>query len=324
MTTTTAPVYVGVDVAKATLQVHLHGSQIQFNNTPQGRTQLCKKVQALAGAHVVCEATGGYERPMVEALHKTKTPVSVINPAQVRAAALAKGQRAKNDPIDAQGLTDYGQRYQPQPTPPVCKIQRQLNALVQWLQQLTQAKAIAKTQAEHHQEPFVRQQHQALIAHYESQIEMVEAKIQKLMDQDQALQQRVQCLDAIEGVGLRTAVLVLAHMPELGQLNRQQATALAGLAPWTRDSGKMKGLRCIGGGRPEVRTALYMASLSAIKSNPILKAFFQRLTGKGKLGKVALTAVMRKMLIHMNHRLKSLATKPTSAAQVENEKTSKK
>jgi transposase len=324
MTTTTAPVYVGVDVAKATLQVHLHGSQIQFNNTPQGRTRLCKKVQALAGAHVVCEATGGYERPMVEALHKTQTPVSVINPAQVRAAARAKGQRAKNDPIDAQGLTDYGQRYQPQPTPPVSKVQRQLNALIQWLQQLTQAKAIAKTQAEHHQESFVRQQHQALIAHYESQIEMAEAKIQKLMDQDQALQQRVQCLDAIEGVGLRTAVLVLAHMPELGQLNRQQATALAGLAPWTRDSGAMKGLRCIGGGRPEVRTALYMASLSAIKSNPILKAFFLRLTGKGKPGKVALTAVMRKMLIHMNHRLKSLAAKPTSAARVENEKTSKK
>ncbi|MGA2750648.1 MAG: transposase [Verrucomicrobiota bacterium] len=323
MTTTTAPVYVGVDVAKATLQVHLQGSQIQFLNTPKGRTQLCHKIQALAGAHVVCEATGGYERPMVEALHKAKTPVSVVNPAQVRAAALAKGQRAKNDPIDAQGLTDYGQRYQPQPTPPVSKVQRQLSALIQWLQQLTQAKAIAKTQAEHHQESFVLQQHQALIEHYQSQIEMVEAKIQMLMDQDQALQQRVQCLDAIQGVGLRTAMLVLAHMPELGQLNRQQVTALAGLAPWTRDSGTIKGLRCIGGGRPEVRTALYMASLSAIKSNPTLKAFFQRLKGKGKPGKVALTAVMRKLLIHMNHQIKSLAAKPAPAAQVNNEKNSK-
>jgi transposase len=287
-------------------------------------TQLCRKVQALAGAHVVCEATGGYERPMVQALHKAKTPVSVVNPAQVRAAALAKGQRAKNDPIDAQGLTDYGQRYQPPPSPPVSKVQRQLSALTQCLQQLIQAKATAKTQAEHHQEPFVRQQHQALIDHYQSPIEMVEAKIHKLMDQDQALQQRVQCLDAIQGVGVRTAMLVLAHMPELGQLNRQQVTALAGLAPWTRDSGTMKGLRCIGGGRPEVRTVLYMASLSAIKSNPILKAFFQRLTSKGKPGKVALTAVMRKMLIHMNHQLKSLAAKPTSAAQAENAKKSKK
>ena len=318
MNTNTAPVYVGVDVAKATLQVHLQGSQIQFHNTPKGRTQLCKKVQALAGAHVVCEATGGYEQPMVQALHQARTLVSVVNPAQVRAAALAKGQRAKNDPIDAQGLTDYGQRYQPQPTPPVSPVQRQLSALTQWLQQLTQAKAIAKTQAEHHQEPFVRRAHQELIEHYESQIKTVEVKIQKLMDQDQALRQRVQCLDAIEGVGLRTAVLVLAHMPELGQLNRSQATALAGLAPWTRDSGTMKGQRCIGGGRPEVRTALYMASLSAIKSNPILREFFQRLKGKGKPGKVALTAVMRKLLIHMNHQLKSLAAKPRPAEQVKN------
>jgi transposase len=318
MNTNTAPVYIGVDVAKATLQVHLQGSQFQFNNTPKGRTQLCTKVQTLAGAHVVCEATGGYEQPMVQALHKAKTLVSVVNPARVRAAALAKGQRAKNDPIDAQGLTDYGQRFQPQPTPPVSKVQGQLSALAQWLQQLTQAKAIAKTQAEHHQEPFVRQQHQALIEHYESQIERVEARIQKLMDKDQALRQRVQCLDAIEGVGLRTAVLVLAHMPELGQLNRQQAAALAGLAPWTRDSGTMKGLRCIGGGRTEVRIALYMASLSAIKSNPILREFFQRLKGKGKPGKVALTAVMRKLLIHMNHQLKALATKPISAEQVKN------
>jgi transposase len=311
MKTNAAPVYVGVDVAKATLQVHLQGAQIQFHNTPKGRSQLCKKMQALAGAHVVCEATGGYEQLMVQALHQAKTLVSVVNPAQVRAAALAKGQRAKNDPIDAQGLTDYGQRYQPQPTPPVAKAQRQLSALTQWLKQLTEAKAIAKTQAEHHQEPFVRKQHQGLIERYESQIERVEAQIQKLMDQDQTLRQRIECLDAIAGVGLRTAVLVLAHMPELGQLNRQQATALAGLAPWTRDSGTMKGRRCIGGGRPEVRTALYMASLSGIKSNPILKAFYLHLTGKGKPGKVALTAVMRKLLIHMNHQLKTLAAPPS-------------
>jgi transposase len=164
----------------------------------------------------------------------------------------------------------------------------------------------------------VRQQHQTLIEHYESQIALVEAKIQKLMDQDQALRQRVQCWEDIKGVGLRTAVLVLAHMPELGQWNRQQATALAGLAPWTRDSGAMKGLRCIGGGRPEVRTALYMASLSAIKSNPIWREFFQRLKGKGKPGKVALTAVMRKLRVHMNQQLKSLAAKPISAERVKN------
>ena len=312
MTTNTVPVYVGVDVAKATLQVHLQGSQLQFDNTPKGRSLFCQKVQTVAGAHVVCEATGGYEGPLVQALHKTQTPVSVVNPARVRAAALAQGQRAKNDPIDAQGLTDYGRRYEPKPTPPVSEVQRQLSALTQWLQQLTQGHAVAKTQAEHHEDPFVRQQHQTLLDHYQSQLEKVEAKIQKLMEQDQELGRRVQCLDAIEGVGERTAVLVLAHMPELGQLNRRQATSLAGLAPWPRDSGNMKGLRCIAGGRPEVRQALYMASLSGLRCNPVLKAFFQHLKAKGKPGKVALTAVMRKLLIHMNHQLKTLAAQPSN------------
>jgi transposase len=122
-----------------------------------------------------------------------------------------------------------------------------------------------------------------------------------------------ECLDAIEGVGVRTALLVLTHMPELGQLNRQEVAALAGLAPWTRDSGTMKGMRCIGGGRPEVRLALYMAALSAARCNPILKAFYQRLSAKGKPGKVVLTAVMRKLIVYINHQLKSLAAQPKSA-----------
>ena len=239
-------VYVGVDVAKATLQVHVQGRQAELKNAPAARAKFCQKLQALPGAHVVCEATGGYERDLVGALHKAKIPVSVVNPAQVRAAAQAQGQRAKTDRIDAVMLTNYGQRYEPQPTPPASRVQRQLVDLTQWLKQLIQAQATAKTQAEHHHDPFVRKQHQA-------QIQTVEDKLQALLKQDQVLQQRVESLDAIEGVGSRTALLILAHMPELGQLNRQQAAALAGLAPWTRESGTMKGVRCIGGVGPECR-----------------------------------------------------------------------
>jgi len=301
MKTNTAPVYVGIDVAKATLQVHLRGAQIELHNTPADLAKLCKKLQALPGAHVICEATGGYEQPLVQRVQKAQLPVSVINPAQVRAAAQAKGQRAKSDPIDALGLTDYGQRYQPAPTPPASKVQRELAALTQWLQQLIDAQAIAKTQAEHHEEAFVRKQHQTLIKHYQSQIEKAEAKLKGLMEQDQELKQRVECLDAIAGVGLRTALVVLSHLPELGQLNRREVAALAGLAPWTRDSGTMKGKRCIGGGRPKVRVALHMSSVSAIRCNPILRAFYQRLIAKGKPAKIALTAVMRKLLVYMNH-----------------------
>jgi transposase len=320
MTATTHPaiVYVGVDVAKEMLQVHLQGAQLQFKNTSHGRSQLCKKLQSIAGVQVVCEATGGYEQPMVEALHKAKTLVSVLNPAHVRAAAMAQGLRAKTDRIDAQSLTHYGQRYAPAPTPPLSKAQRQLEALTQWLKQLVEVQAMAKTQAEHHAEAFVRKQHRLLLEHYKLQVAQVEVRLQKLLDQEPALQQKVHCLDKITGVGFRTAVTVLAHMPELGQLNRQQTTALAGLAPWTRDSGTMKGQRRIGGGRPAVRTALYMAALGSLRCNPVLKAFNQRLRDKGKPGKVALTAVMRKLLLHMNHQLKALQIQKASSQTSEN------
>jgi transposase len=312
-----AVVYAGIDVAKATLQLHLQGRQSEFANSSAGLRQLLKQLQKVPEAHAICEATGGYEQAMVRVLHAANIPVSVINPVQVRAAARAQGQRAKSDPIDAQGLSDYGRRYQPAPTAPTSPTQDQLVALTQWLKQLVQGQALAKTQAEHHQHPFVRRQHAKLMAHLQSQIEAVEKQIEALLEQDATLQQRVNCLDNIEGVGPRTAWLVLAHMPELGQLNRRQVAALAGLAPWTRDSGTMKGIRSIGGGRPEVRVALYMAALSATRSNRVLRELYQRLPAKGKLAKVALIAVMRRLLIYMNHQLKDLLSKAKSQNLVE-------
>jgi transposase len=243
---------------------------------------------------------------LVQALHQAQIPVSVANPAQVRAAAQAQGQRAKTDRIDAALLTDFGQRYQPKPTPPTSPSQDQLVALTQWLTQLVQAQALAKTQAEHHQAAFVCQRHAKLMTHYRSQIVVVEKQIRELLAQDAQLQQRVDSLDEIKGVGPRTAWLVLAHLPELGRVNRQEVAALAGLAPWTHESGTMKGMRCIGGGRPEVRLALYMAALSAARCNPVLRPFYQRLRAKEKPAKVALTAVMRRLLVYMNHQLKTL------------------
>jgi transposase len=310
MNTNASAVYVGVDIAKATLQVHLKGRQIEITNGPEGRSQLCKQIGALAAAHVICEATGGYERPLVDAFHQAHIRVSVVNPAQVRAACQAQGQRAKTDRIDAMMLTDYGQRYQPEPTPPVSDIQRQLVDLTRWLKQLVEGRALVKTQCEHHDQAFVCDAHQTLLEHYTAQIKAAEAGIKTLIDGDRELRRRIDALKAIKGVGLRTAYSVLAYMPELGMLNRQEVAALAGLAPWTRESGAMKGTRCIGGGRGEVRRALYMAALSAARSNPVLRPFYQRLRQKGKAHKVALTAVMRKLLIYMNHQIKTLSAAP--------------
>ena len=312
MTITTT--YVGVDVAKASLQVHLQGRQYQFENTSEGHTKFCKKLATLSCPHVICEATGGYEAALAQALHQAKILVSVLNPAHVRAAIQAQGKRAKTDRLDAASLTDYGQRFQPKPTPALEASQRQLTQWVRWLKQLIEARAVAKEQAEHHTDSFVQQQHEELIEHFTKQIKVIEQQIETLLSADKAVRERVECLTSIKGVGLRTALIVLVHMPELGTLNRGKAAALAGLAPWTRESGQLKGKSCIGGGRADVRPALYMSSLSAIRYNTILKAFFQRLVAKNKPGKVALTAVMRKLLIYMNHKLKVLAAEQENGA----------
>jgi transposase len=169
---------------------------------------------------------------------------------------------------------------------------------------------VAKAQAEHHEHAFVRQQHQALLDYYQDQIQAVEAEIKKRAQAQPQFQARLDCLIEIDGVGFRTAFLMLVLLPELGQMNRGGAAALTGLAPWTRDSGLMKGKRCIGGGRAQVRPVLYMAALSASRCNPVLAPFYAALKKRNKPSKVALTAVMRKLVVYMNHKLKVLAATP--------------
>lgn len=318
-----AHTYVGMDVAKATLQVHLNGHQFEFKNDAQGHAQLCKKLAQLPLPHVICEATGGYERPAVEAFHQTKILVSVVNPAQALAASQAQGKRAKSDPCDAEALTDYGQRFQPEPTAAVSPAEREITELTLWLKQLIDNRAVVKAQAEHLTNAFVVQQHAELFAHYQSQIKTVEQEIKKLVQAQTPFQQRVDCLTEIKGVGFRTALLTLVYLPELGSMNRGGTAALAGLAPWTRDSGKMKGKRCIGGGRAQVRPVLYMAALSASRCNPVLTPFYKGLIKRGKRSKVALTAVMRKLLIYMNSELKKLALKPAPEQREKSNKTKK-
>ena len=305
-----APVYVGMDVAKATLQVHLQGHQFEFKNDAKGHAQLSAKLAKLDLPHVVCEATGGYERPVVEACHQAKIRVSVLNPAHTLAASQAQGKRAKTDPCDAAALTDYGQRFHPEPTAAVAPAVREITELTLWLKQLIDNCAVVKTQAEHHANSFVGQRHQELLTHYQSQIQTVEKEIKKMVSAQAPFQQRVDCLTQIQGVGFRTALLTLVFLPELGSMNRGGTAALAGLAPWTRDSGTMKGKRCIGGGRAQVRPVLYMAALSASRRNPVLAPFYQGLKKREKPSKVALTAVMRKLLVHMNSKLKKLAAEP--------------
>jgi transposase len=303
-------VYAGVDVAKATLQLHFQGRQCCLDNTPQGCAQLLQRVQAVGQVQLICEATGGYEKDLLTACHAAGQPVSRLNPAQVRHFARAQGQRAKNDPLDAAVLTAYGTALQPKPTPPADPATTALRELVQWRDHLQEQLTRARQTLEHGVPAFVARKQKQLVAHLEQQLKAVAREQTAALKRSPQLQGQVQALSQLDGVSTLTALSLLSRMPELGTLDRQAAAALAGLAPWIRQSGPWEGQRHIGGGRALVRRALYMPAvvLARMKHTPLGK-FYARLRAAGKPAKVALTAVMRKLLLQMNRVLKELLTK---------------
>jgi transposase len=298
-------IYCGLDISKQNLQLHLAGRFHDLPNTPAGHAQLLKLLEAHPGAHVVGEATGGYEREVVAALHAAPVAVSVLNPARVRNFARALGQRAKSDPIDAQLLTHYGVKFQPQATPARTALEQQLTELARRRAQLLDVLLAQEQQAEALTLPKLIQQAKSLIRALKSDLAEIQQQFVQLRQEQPALDERVRKLEAITGVGAVTALGVLAEMPELGTLGRREVAALAGLAPHVRDSGQWHGKRTIGGGRAAARKALYMSALVAAQHNRTLKAFYQRLLAAGKPKKLALTAVMRKLIVLMNQILKN-------------------
>jgi transposase len=298
-------VYVGLDVAKLSLQLHLAGRFHALANDAKGHAQLLKLLRSHPGAQLVCEATGGYEQPVVRALQAADLPVSVLEAGRVRYFARAQGQRAKTDPIDAAVLTHYGVTFQPPPTPALPAQQQRLADVAQRRRQLIHARTMETNRAEHYTDPLCVRQHRQLQKTLEKQIDQCDQVITTLIAEDAGLAQKAKRLQTIAGVGPIVAATVLAEMPELGKLNPQTAAALAGVAPYNRDSGGFAGGRHISGGRRPVRCALYMATLSAVRYDRILKAFYQRLRAAGKKPLVALTACMRKLVVLMNHLLKN-------------------
>jgi transposase len=297
--------HVGLDVAKSSLQIDLAGQSHTLDNDPKGHAHLLKRLRGHPAAHVVCEATGGYEQPVVRALQSAGIPVSIIEAGRVRYFARAQGRRAKTDPIDAAVLTHYGQTFQPKALPPRPPQQQQLADWSQRRRQLIDSLTAETNRAAHYTDSLCVRQSRQLQKLLEKQIAQCDQAIAKLIATDAQLAHKAKRLDAIKGVGPVVAATVLAEMPELGQLNCQTAAALAGVAPYNRDSGDQHAQRHIGGGRCAVRCALYMAALSAVRHDPILKAFYLRLRTAGKAPLVALTACMRKLVILMNRLLKN-------------------
>jgi transposase len=302
-------VYVGMDIAKATLDLYApilpQPQSRQFANNATGHRALVRWLQKFGMVHVVCEATGGYERGVVAALEPAAIAVSVVNPRRARDFARAQGRLAKTDQLDAQVLAEFGQRLQPAATPPPSAAQRQLADLVTRRQQVQQLRSAEHNRLEHTTHPAVRRQLQRHLVYLERQLEQLQSWITELVQAEPPLASKVARLSQVVGVGSITAVALLATLPELGTLNRRQAAALVGVAPLNRDSGPRRGHRLIGGGRPAARRALYMAALVAAFANPRFQVFYGRLLAAGKAPKVALVAVMRKLIILLNQLLKN-------------------
>jgi transposase len=302
-----SPVYAGVDISKSVLDVSLAGhGPSQYTNDPPGIAQLVKVLKKLSGpVRVICEPSGGFERELLAALWRADLAVSLVNAARVRAFARAQGLLAKTDKIDAIVLREYGELLQPETVAAPSPQRQRLAELVQRREQLITILAMEDQRLTQAREAVVRKMCESLITALKAQVKQVEELIAVQIDDDDTLRGQSERLQQVKGIGKVTASTLLAELPELGQLSRNEVGALAGLAPFNRDSGQHRGRRTIRGGRIKVRRVLYMAAVVAARFNPILKAFYQRLVAAGKPKKVALTAVMRKLVVLLNHLLKN-------------------
>jgi transposase len=293
--------FVGIDVAKETLEVCIRPDLIRksFVNDDQGRVEMARLLTDMRPALIVLEASGGYEIPVVEVLALRALTVVVVNPRQVRDFAKATGKLAKTDTVDAEIIARFAEVIRPEVRPLKDKDAQQLQAFIARRRQLVQMLTEEKNRlpiASSWTKPDI----EAHIEWLTDCIAKIGKDISALIKKTPLWKERENLLRTFKGIGPVNAGTLLARLPELGQLDKKKITALAGLAPINRDSGKYRGRRTIFGGRADVRAALYMAALTAIRHNPVIKVFYARLIHAGKLPKVALTACMHKILIILN------------------------
>lgn len=298
--------FVGIDVSKAELDVYVRPDDIHWtvHNDAEGRTRLVTDLSAIAPTLIVLEATGGLERPAAYALVGAGLPAVVVNPKRTRDFARSLGILAKTDRLDARVLARFADSVRPErrdlPDQDAQDLSAKLSRRRQLIDMLT-----AERNRLHTALSAIEDSIRAHIAWMQDEIAALEKELDALIQANVQWRAQVKQLAAVKGVGRITAYTLTADLPELGQLNRKQIAALVGVAPLNRDSGKRRGKRFVQGGRAAVRTALYMAALSASRFNPVIKAFYQRLTDAGKPKKVALTACMRKLVTILNAMVKN-------------------
>jgi transposase len=299
-------IYVGIDVSKDRLDVHVRPTGEAFAVTRDGKglEELVDRLRALIPTLIAVEATGGFETIVAAAVAGAFLPLAVVNPAQIRHFARAIGKRAKTDPIDAAVIAHFAEAVKPQPRPVPDAEARLLGELVARRRQIIEM-LVAERQREKRVDAVrVRKSLARHIAALEKELPVIDGDIDTMVRGSPVWREKEDLLVSFPGVGGILARTFLAEMPELGTLRRRQVASLVGVAPYTRQSGRWRGKSMIGGGRAAARSAVYLAALSAIRCNPILKAFYQHLLAAGKPKMVALIAVARKILTILNAMLR--------------------
>ncbi|MFN7514441.1 IS110 family transposase [Microcystis sp.] len=293
--------WVGIDISKATLDVYLRpmGKAMKVANTKEDISKLVETLKSYTVNLIVLEATGGLETELVIQLQEADLPVALINPRQGRDFAKATGKLAKTDAIDAQILAHFGEAMQPQILAVESEESRQLGDLISRRRQLVEMRTAEKNRRE-------RARGKALVdieAHLEyldNCLEKLNQEIEELTQANQQWLEKVNLLKTVPGIGQVISTTLVSDLPELGQLTAKQISRLVGVAPINHDSGQHKGKRMIQGGRAQIRATLYMGAVVAMRHNPVIKTFYERLVGRGKSKKLALTACVRKILVILN------------------------
>jgi transposase len=301
--------FVGIDVAKDSMEVAVYEGKEQWNfiNDESGLTKLVTKMKKLFPHLIVLEATGGYEKTVTAELQSEGFPVAVVNPRQIRDFARSVGILAKTDILDAKVIAHFAAKIQPAPRILPTEEAKKMGAILMRRRQVITMLTAEKNRL-HQAAPAVRKRVQTHVTWLEQELNDINKELKQMVQDDPEWKEKDEIIQSVPGVGPNMSFTLLADFPELGRLNRKQIAALGGVAPFNRDSGKMRGKRTIWGGRDIVRTATYMAAFVAVRCNPLLKSFFNRLIATGKPRKVALVACMRKLLCILNAMLKSRTT----------------
>ncbi len=298
---------VGMDISKHSFDLHLlpEGKTAHYANDAAGIRACVRWLRQVRPARIVLEATGGYEMALVLALQTAALPVIVVNPRRVRDYARSQGHWAKTDRIDAKVLAEFAQSPGVQVRPLPEAQARQRAAWIARKRQLVDMHVAESNRLEHASDRAVLQSLRRSLRTLEKQIAAFDGKIAAALAADPQLQRKAEILDSTPGLAAATAAVLVTELPELGSANRRQIAALVGLAPMNRDSGQFRGKRTTGGGRVQVRRALYMPLLAVIRCNPVLRSFYQRLVNHGKPKMTALVATMRKLVTILNTMIKT-------------------